>query len=66
MDNKTESGLKRRLAEIIQGKTCILITHRASMLDIVDRVVVLDSGQIIADGPKESVMDDLKSGHLSF
>ncbi|HHO46877.1 MAG TPA: type I secretion system permease/ATPase [Desulfobacteraceae bacterium] len=66
MDNKTESGLKRRLAEIIQGKTCILITHRASMLDLVERVVVLDAGQIIADGPKESVMDDLKSGHLSF
>lgn len=66
MDNKTESGLKRKLTDIIKGKTLIVITHRASLLDLVERVVVLDSGTIIADGPKASVMDDIKSGQLTF
>ncbi len=50
----------------MKEKTMIVITHRASLLDLVERVVVVDNGVVIADGPKERVMEDLKSGDLSF
>ncbi|MFZ5798088.1 MAG: type I secretion system permease/ATPase [Desulfobulbus sp.] len=66
MDNKTESSLKKKLKKIVEGKTFILVTHRASLLDLVDRIVVVDSGTVVADGPTERVKDDLKSGQLSL
>ena len=66
MDNKTESSLKKKLKKIIEGKTLILITHRASLLDLVDRIIVIDSGVVIADGPTARVKEDLKSGQITF
>ena len=64
MDNTTEEQLKQRLAEIIKDKTLILVTHRASLLSFVDRLIVLDDGKLIADGPKQDVLDALKQGRL--
>ena len=66
MDNKTESSLKKKLKEIVAGKTLILITHRASLLDLVERIIVIDSGVVVADGPTARVREDLKTGQLSF
>ena len=40
----------------VQGKTLVLVTHKPSMLELVDRVIVLERGRIIAQGPKEQVM----------
>ncbi len=64
MDNRTELRLKKKLAELIQNKTLILITHRASLLDMVNRLVVIDNGAVVADGPKNSVLEALKKGQL--
>ena len=64
MDNKTEARLIRRLKETIEGKTMILITHRSSTLKLVDRVIVLDKGAVVADGPKTQVLELLKSGKI--
>lgn len=64
MDNRTEVRLRKKLGELIQNKTLVLITHRASLLDMVDRLVVIDNGTIIADGPKTSVLEALKKGQL--
>lgn len=61
MDNSAEYNLKKRLASIIAGKTLILVTHRMSMLDLVDRLVVLDHGKVVADGPKDKVLEALAS-----
>jgi ATP-binding cassette subfamily C protein LapB len=66
MDNRTEMRIKDRLNEILTGKSLILITHRASMLQLVDRIIVLDNGNIVADGPKASVLEALKSGQLNL
>jgi ATP-binding cassette subfamily C protein LapB len=66
MDNKTEGLLKRHLMQQIGGKTLILITHRASLLDMVDRLIVIDNGAVVADGPKPSVLEALKSGQLKL
>ncbi len=59
MDDKTESIIKRNLSTFIPGKTVILVTHKGSMLSLVDRLIVLEAGQIIADGPKETVLKAL-------
>jgi ATP-binding cassette subfamily C protein LapB len=56
MDNGSEQQLLQDLKEILADKTLILITHRGTLLSLVDRVIVFDSGRIIADGPKEKVL----------
>lgn len=60
MDVKTESRLRQRLATVMQGKTLVMITHRASLLSMVERIFVLDGGRIRADGPKEHILEALK------
>ena len=64
MDNSSEEHIRRELATVIEGKTVVLITHRASLLDLVERVVVVDSGQIVADGPKAQVLEALRAGRI--
>ena len=65
MDNTGEERLKQRLQSVIENKTVILVTHRASLLSLVDRLLVIDLGQILADGPKAAVMEALKKGQIS-
>lgn len=66
MDSRTEMRLKDTLSATVKGKTVIMITHRASLLDMVDRLIVIDSGKVVADGPKASVLDALKKGHINI
>lgn len=66
MDNRTEAMLRQSLARVIKDKTLLLITHRASLLDMVDRLIVIDNGAVVADGPKASVLEALKSGQLKL
>jgi ATP-binding cassette subfamily C protein LapB len=65
MDNRTEIRLKDNLSKVMKEKTLILITHRASLLEMVDRLVVIDNGVIVADGPKASVLEALKKGRVN-
>jgi ATP-binding cassette, subfamily C, bacterial LapB len=65
MDNRTEIRLKDNLSKVIKEKTLILITHRASLLEMVDRLIVIDNGLIVADGPKASVLEALKKGRVN-
>lgn len=62
MDNSSESRLRARLAQVSANKTSILITHRSSMLPGVDRLIVVDGGKIVADGPKDKVIESLSRG----
>ena len=65
LDNRSEDNLKNKLTQHTEGKTLILITHRASMLTLVNRLLVIDNGRIIADGPKEQVLEALAGGKLN-
>lgn len=56
MDNTAESRLKARLAQALEGRTLLLITHRVSLLSLVDRLIVLEGGRVVADGPREEVL----------
>ncbi|MDX1580361.1 MAG: type I secretion system permease/ATPase, partial [Alphaproteobacteria bacterium] len=62
MDVGSEAKLKQNLDKVVAERTLILITHRFSLLDIVDRLIVLDHGRVVADGPKQQVLDQLKQG----
>jgi ATP-binding cassette subfamily C protein LapB len=64
MDNSSEEHIKRELANVIDGKTLVLITHRAALLDLVERVIVVDAGSIVADGPKAQVLEALRAGRI--
>lgn len=66
MDNRSEVLLRDNLSKVIKHKTLVLITHRASLLAMVDRLIVIDNGIIVADGPKASVMEALKRGQLNL
>ena len=59
MDTQTEGALIERLAREAQGRTLVLVTHRPSLLQLVQRVMVLDKGRIVADGPRDTVMQQL-------
>ncbi|WP_097089719.1 MULTISPECIES: type I secretion system permease/ATPase [unclassified Pseudomonas] len=65
MDNTGEERLKQRLQSVIEHKTLVLVTHRASLLSLVDRLIVIDRGQIVADGPKAAVMEALRKGQVN-
>lgn len=59
MDATSENWVKDRLRRWLAHRTLLLITHRPSMLELVDRLVVVDEGRIIADGPKAEVLERL-------
>ncbi len=56
MDDLSEEQFKNKVANIVKDKTVIVITHRPSILSIVDRLIVIDDGKIIADGPKAKII----------
>lgn len=60
MDTGSELELKKRLEEIIGDRTLILVTHRLSMLSMVDRLIVMDKGHIRLDGPRDEVLARLR------
>ncbi len=64
MDYSSEDDIKRRLTEYGQEKTVILISHRTSLLDLAERIIVMDGGRIMADGPKEQVITALRQGRI--
>jgi ATP-binding cassette subfamily C protein LapB len=64
MDNNAELLLRQRLKESLTDKTLLLFTHRTSLLELVDRVVIMESGKVVADGPKGEVLQALKSGAI--
>jgi ATP-binding cassette, subfamily C, bacterial LapB len=65
MDFSTEAYVTQRMAEFAQGKTVLLVTHRTSMLSFVDRVIVVDQGKIVADGPRERILQALSAGRIA-
>lgn len=64
MDSQTEQALIDRLATELADRTLLLITHRVPLLRLVDRIILLDQGRIVADGPRDIVVKKL-SGHAA-
>lgn len=64
MDHTSEEEFKRNLAQFSVHKTLLVITHRTSLLELVNRIIVIDAGKILADGPKEQVIEALRQGRI--
>lgn len=64
MDHQSETMLKERLRVAGAGKTMLLVTHRMALLDLVERLIVVDQGRIVADGPKAQVIEALRQGRV--
>jgi ATP-binding cassette subfamily C protein LapB len=64
MDDKSEAVLRENLMKILDNKTTILMTHRTSLLALVDRIIVIGNDTIVADGTRRRIMEAIKNGHL--
>ncbi|MCW8963473.1 MAG: ATP-binding cassette domain-containing protein, partial [Gammaproteobacteria bacterium] len=60
MDNTTEAIIRKRLFDYTRDKTLLLATHKQAMLALVERLVVIDEGRIVMDGPKADVLKALQ------
>lgn len=60
MDNGLEARIIRDLQADLGSKTLIVATHRAALLELVDRIIWIDDGRIIADGPKAEILSRLR------
>ncbi len=61
MDGRTEQTVINRLKSDIKDRTLILVTHRPALLELVDRIIVLEQGRKLEDGPKAEVLENLKA-----
>ena len=64
MDFSTEDAIKTKLRDFAVNKTMIIVTHRTSLLELVDRIIVIDNGKVVADGPKAQVIEALRQGRI--
>jgi ATP-binding cassette, subfamily C, bacterial LapB len=56
MDAQSEVMFLRQLKEAAGTRTLIMVTHRPAVLELVDRVMVVDGGKVVLDGPKAAVL----------
>jgi ATP-binding cassette subfamily C protein LapB len=65
MDGQTEALFMAQMQNEMAGRTLIIATHRMSLLALVTRVIVLDNGKLVVDGPRDKVMAALNAGQVS-
>jgi ATP-binding cassette subfamily B protein len=58
VDASTEQEIKQALEEVMADRTTFVIAHRLSTIALADRIVVLESGRIVADGSHEELLDE--------
>lgn len=56
LDDVSERHLISELKNWMDNRTLIVATHRLAVLDLVDRVIVMNNGKIVMDGSKEQVL----------
>lgn len=64
LDNQLEKIIVNNLPEFIGDNTLIVATHRAPILSLVDRIIWLDKGRVVLDGPKDIVLHAIKTGQM--
>ncbi|MDX1295845.1 MAG: ATP-binding cassette domain-containing protein, partial [Sulfurimonadaceae bacterium] len=62
MDQTTEARLLKNIKEHVSDRTAIYVTQKMTLLDVVERVIVMHQGNIYLDGPKEQVLKELQGG----
>ncbi len=64
MDHSAEERLKAQMQTELSGKTIIIVTHRESLLSVVNTLIVMDNGRVVAAGPKEQVLKAISEGKV--
>jgi ATP-binding cassette subfamily C protein LapB len=59
MDSQTETALIQRLQNELKDRTFVLITHRPPLLALVKRIILMDKGKVVMDGPRDEVVKSL-------
>jgi len=59
MDAQSEGALIQQLQEELRGRTLVLFTHRPPLLQLVDRIILIDRGEIVSDGPRDNVLKQI-------
>ncbi len=60
MDETTAAAVAARLGHALEDETLLLTTNSRAMLSLVDRLIVMDGGRVVADGPRDDVIDALQ------
>ena len=60
LDDITERRLLEQLAQFTQGRTLVVATHRVSLLQLVERIIVVDGGHIVIDDHRDAALARLK------
>jgi len=64
MDHSSEERLKTQIQAELAGKTIIIVTHRESLLTVVNTLIVMDAGKVVAVGPKDLVVKAIAEGKV--
>lgn len=64
MDNSSEELIRANLIKVLQNKSAIIITHKTSMLEMVDRIIVISNETVVADGTKQRISEAINNGHI--
>lgn len=64
MDMEAEQTFTNYLQTQTKGQTVILITHKNTLLPFVDRLILMDQGRIVMEGPRDKVLEALKNGEV--
>lgn len=64
MDDTSTNAFINQLKTVLPNKTLILVTHKASLLKLVDRLIVMDQGRVVSDGAKDQVIEQLQQGKV--
>ncbi|MBP6018352.1 MAG: type I secretion system permease/ATPase [Burkholderiaceae bacterium] len=62
LDEVAERAVIEQLQSMATGRTLVVATHRPALLDVVDRVIVLEAGAVVMDGPRDHVLESLRKG----
>ncbi len=60
MDANTEAMIVKSLDEVTKGKTVLFVTHRGPLVSLADRILVIEGGKLVMDGPRDAVLEKLK------
>src|SRR5690606_26228021 len=62
MDVQAEQAFTNHIAKYSKTKTLVLITHRQQLLPLVDRLILIDQGKVVVDGPRDKVIETIAKG----
>lgn len=65
LDARAEKQFITAMQNVTRDRTLLLITHKMHLLKLVDRIIVLDRGHVVADGSKNEVLEKLSKGLLA-